>query len=139
MGGIDESELALLPKIELKVDTNIHNMQVTGEILSSLEYLKMNDSIINSFRDLGTSFKNLRVLYVARCGLKEVQGLNAFEQLEELFIGYNYLTDLFDIGFVEHLTVLDAEANSITDIDQLNYLRRCQKLETLTLKGNPVS
>lgn len=72
LGGIDESELALLPKVELRLDTNMHNMQVTGEILSSLEYLKMSDSIINSFRDLGTSFKNLRVLYVARCGLKEV-------------------------------------------------------------------
>ena len=49
------------------------------------------------------------------------------------------MTDLFDIGFVEHLTVLDAESNSIKEVDQLNYLRRCQKLETLTLKGNPVS
>jgi len=44
--GVDQEELALLPKIELRVDTSVHNLQVTGEILSSLEYLKINDSII---------------------------------------------------------------------------------------------
>jgi hypothetical protein len=40
------SELALLPKIELRVDSRFHNLQVTGEILSSLQILKLNDSLI---------------------------------------------------------------------------------------------
>ena len=79
LGGIEVSELAMLPKIELRVDTSSHNLQVTGEILTSLEYLKLNDSIIRSFRDIGTSFKNVRVLHIARCELKEVQGIQAFE------------------------------------------------------------
>ena len=79
LGCVDQADLALLPKIELRVDTRFHNLQVTGEILSSLEYLKMNDSIIPTFRDIGTSFKNVRVLYVGRCELKEVQGIQAFE------------------------------------------------------------
>lgn len=57
--GVDVDELATLPKIELRVDTQSHFLQVTGEILSSLNELKLNDSIIRSFRDLGTSFKNL--------------------------------------------------------------------------------
>ena len=77
--GIEPAQLSLLPKIELRVDTNFHNLQVTGEILPSLECLKMNDSIVDSFRDLGTSFRNLRILYLARCGLKEVQGISVFE------------------------------------------------------------
>jgi hypothetical protein len=72
LGGIEVSELAILPKIELRVDTSSHNLQVTGEILTSLEYLKLNDSIIKSFRDIGTSFKNVRVLHIARCEIKEV-------------------------------------------------------------------
>ena len=70
--GVDEDQLAILPKIELRVDTRCHNLQVTGEILSSLEFLKLNDSIISSFRDIGTSFKSVRVLNIARCELKEV-------------------------------------------------------------------
>ena len=79
LGGIDVEELAFVPKLELRVDTMCHSLQVTGEILSGLEYLKLNDSIIRSFRDLGNSFINVRVLHIARCELKEVRGLNAFE------------------------------------------------------------
>ena len=46
LGGINPEDLAMLPKIELRVDTHFHNLQVTGEILTSLEELKLNDSII---------------------------------------------------------------------------------------------
>lgn len=133
------ADLALLPKIELRVDTRYHNLQITGEILPSLEYLKLNDSIIPTFRDIGTSFKNVRVLYLARCELKEVQGIQAFEQLEELYIGYNDIDELFDIGFLEHLTVLDFEGNKVKDLDQLYYLKRCRKLTHVNMKLNPVS
>lgn len=73
--GVKPEELSLLTKIELRVDTSCHNLQVTGEILSSLEYLRMSDSIIKSFRDLGTSFRFVRVLHLARCELKEVHGI----------------------------------------------------------------
>ena len=72
LGGIDVSELAGLTKIELRVDTSCHSLYVTGEILQSLEYLKLNDSVIRCFRDIGTSFKNVRVLHLARCEIKEV-------------------------------------------------------------------
>jgi len=107
--------------------------------LSSLEFLKLSDSIISSFRDIGTSFKNVRVLHLGRCELTEVQGIQAFEQLEELYIDYNQIDELFDIGFLEHLTVLDLEGNDIKDIDQLYYLRRNQNLTHLNLKFNPVA
>jgi Leucine-rich repeat (LRR) protein len=106
--------------------------------LSSLEYLKLNDSIISTFRDIGTSFKNVRVLHIGRCELKEVQGIQAFEQLEELYISYNEIDELFDIGFLEHLSVLDFEGNNVKDMDQLFYLKRCRKLTHLNLKYNPV-
>lgn len=138
LGGIDQADLAVLPKIELRVDTRFHNLQVTGEILSSLEYLKLNDSIISSFRDIGTSFKNVRVLHIGRCELKEVQGIQAFEQLEELYISYNEIDELFDIGFVEHLTVLDLEGNNVRDFDHLYYLKRCRNLTHVNMKFNPV-
>lgn len=139
LGGIEVSELATLNKLELRVDTTCHSLQVTGEILPSLEYLKLNDSIIGSFRDVGTSFKNVRVLHIARCELKEVQGIQAFEQLEELYISYNEIPDLFDISFCEHLQILDFEANNVSSIDNLYYLRRLSKLTDLNLKHNAVT
>ena len=83
--------------------------------MQSLEWLKLNDSVIPSFRDIGTSFKNVQVLYLGRCELKEVQGIQAFEQLEELYMGYNEIDDLFDIGFIQHLKVLDLEGNNVKD------------------------
>jgi len=70
--GVKSEELSRLTKIELRVDTSCHNLQVTGEILASLEYLRMTDSIIRCFRDIGTSFRFVRVLHLARCELKEV-------------------------------------------------------------------
>lgn len=96
--------------------------------MPSLDYLRLSDSIIKCFRDLGTSFKNVRVLQIARCELKEIQGLLAFEYLEELYISYNEIEDLFDIGFLEHLQVVDLEGNNVKNIDQLFYLKRCPKL-----------
>ena len=59
--------------------------------------------------------------------------------MEELYIGYNEIDELFDIGFIEHLTVLDFEGNNIKDPEQLYYLRRCRKLTHLNLKYNPVA
>ena len=137
LGCIDSADLALLSKIEMRVDTRFHNLQVTGEILSSLEHLKLNDSIIPTFRDIGTSFKNVRVLHLGRCELKEVQGIQAFEQLEELYISYE-IDELFDIGFIEHLAVLDFEGNNVKDFDQLYYLKRCRNLTHVNMKYKPV-
>ena len=54
-------------------------------------------------------------------------------------MSYNDIEELFDIGFLEHLTVLDLEGNNIKSLDQLYYLRRCTKLTDLNLKNNPVS
>lgn len=70
--GVKLEELSTLKKIELRVDTSCHNLQVTGEILCSLESLRMSDSIIKCFRDIGTSFRFVRILHLARCELKEV-------------------------------------------------------------------
>jgi hypothetical protein len=70
--GIEIDELEFLQKIELRVDSSFHNLQITGEILRSLEYLKLNDSIIKNFTDLGTKFTRVRILHLARCELKEI-------------------------------------------------------------------
>ena len=137
--GIPVEELPFLEKIELRVDTSSHNLQTIGEILPSLDYLRLNDSIIKCFRDVGTSFKNVRVLQIARCELKEIQGILAFEFLEELYMSYNEVSDLFDIGFLEHLQVIDLEGNNVKDLDQIYYLQRCPKLTEVNLKSNPVA
>jgi Leucine-rich repeat (LRR) protein len=37
--------------------------------------------------------------------------------LEELFISYNHIDDLFDIGFLENLRILDFEGNNVKSLD----------------------
>lgn len=70
--GVNVDNLASLTKIELRVDSQHHNLQVTGEIMPSLDCLKLNDSVIRCFRDIGTSFQNVRILHMARCEVREV-------------------------------------------------------------------
>jgi Leucine-rich repeat (LRR) protein len=48
--------------------------------------------------------------------------------LEELYMSHNMVEDLFDIGFLEHLKVLDIEGNMIKETNQLYYLQRCKEL-----------
>jgi Leucine-rich repeat (LRR) protein len=86
-----------LEKIELRCDTSCHNLQVTGETLKSLIHLRLNDSIIKSFRDLGTGFQYLQILDVSRCELKEIYGMTAFPNLEELYANFNEIDELYDI------------------------------------------
>jgi len=59
LGDCDPDELLSVNKIELRVDTSCHNLQVTGELLPNLDMLKLNDSIVRCFRDIGTSFRNI--------------------------------------------------------------------------------
>jgi len=110
-----------------------------GEILPSLEYLKLNDSIIRNFTDIGTSFRNVRILHVARCELKEVQGITAFEQLEELYLAYNDIEDLYDLTMLTHLNTLDLEGNNVDSLEQIFYLKRLHRLTEVSLKNNPVT
>jgi len=70
----------------------------------------------------------VRVLHIARCELKEVQGIQALEQLEELYISHNSIDELFDVSLAEHLAVLDMESNNVCDVDMLKYLRRMPRL-----------
>jgi len=92
---------------------------VTGELLPNLDILKLNDSIVRCFRDIGTSFRNIQILHIARCEIKEVQGIQAFEELRELYISFNELDELFDISMLENLEVLDFEGNNITRTEEL--------------------
>ena len=139
LGLEDPNELATLQKIELRVDTQQHNLQVTGELLPNLDKLKLNDSIVRCFRDIGTSFRNIQILHIARCEIREVQGIQAFDELRELYISFNELDELFDISMLENLEVLDFEGNNISKKEELQYLFRLRKLTDINFKMNPIA
>lgn len=133
----DIEEIKQYKKIEIIADTTNLTLQAIGETLKELIELKLNGSIISSLRDVGTSYKNLKVLWISRVGLKDLSGLLAFQNLEELYASYNYVSDISDIEYIEKLQTLDLEANNITDIRQVSHISG--KLKFLTLAGNKIS
>ena len=121
----------------MKVDTTYNNLQIVGEILSSLELLRLSDSFLNSLRDLGTSFRSLRVLWVCRCDLKDLSGIVALESLVELYASYNYIGDLFELSQLTSVKVADFEGNTVKSFDEIMYLATSQNLRDLCLMRTP--
>ncbi|XP_078405464.1 leucine-rich repeat-containing protein 56 isoform X1 [Cetorhinus maximus] len=130
-------DLRQVKVLEMYVDTQENSLGNFGAHLPSLVQLKLNSSFIASVRDLGTSLTKLQVLWMARCGLTDLDGIPSFCSLKELYVAYNSISDVSLVSMLEHLEVLDLEGNSIDDIVQIHYVALCSKLNTLTLEGNP--
>ncbi|XDV52594.1 hypothetical protein PO909_021309 [Leuciscus waleckii] len=120
------------------VDTRQDTLDNFGIYLPKLTQLKMNNSLISSVRDLGTSLSHLQVLWLSRCGLTDLEGVPALASLKELYVAYNSISDLTPVSMLEHLELLDLEGNDVDNLAQLMYLGCCGKLRTLSLEGNPV-
>ena len=72
----------------------------------------MNDSILTQCflcRDLGTSLSHVRILWMARCCLNDLDGITSLQSLEELYVAYNEISDLSALSMLEHLRLLDLE------------------------------
>ncbi|CAM4735214.1 unnamed protein product [Leuciscus chuanchicus] len=124
--------------LEMCVDTRQDTLDNFGIYLPKLTQLKMNNSLISSVRDLGTSLSHLQVLWLSRCGLTDLEGVPALASLKELYVAYNSISDLTPVSMLEHLELLDLEGNDVDNLAQLMYLGCCGKLRTLSLEGNPV-
>ncbi|KAG7265519.1 hypothetical protein CRUP_006663, partial [Coryphaenoides rupestris] len=109
-----------------------------GAYLPRLAELKLNDSTVASVRDLGSTLAHLRVLWLSRCCLTDLDGIIPFTDLKELYVAYNSVSDLSQLSMLEGLQVLDAEGNDVDDLRQVQHLALCSQLHTLSLEGNPV-
>lgn len=78
------------------------------------------------------------MLWLARCGLTDLDGIGSFLALKELYVSYNNISDLSPLCLLEQLEVLDLEGNNVEDLGQMRYLQLCPRLATLTLEGNLV-
>ncbi|RXM35615.1 hypothetical protein EOD39_3996 [Acipenser ruthenus] len=136
LAGVDD--LRLVKVLEMCVDTRENSLGNIGTYLPNLMQLKMNNSLIVSVRDLGTTLSHLQVLWMARCGLSDLDGVPSFCSLKELYLAYNDISDMSQVSMLDHLEILDLEGNNIDDITQVQYLGLCDKLSMLTLEGNPI-
>ncbi|XP_009274299.1 PREDICTED: leucine-rich repeat-containing protein 56 [Aptenodytes forsteri] len=132
--GVDD--LQRVKALEMRVDTRENSLGNFGAYLPNLRELKLNNSLLVSVRDLGTTLSHLHVLWMAHCGLSDLDGISSCSSLKELYIAYNNISDLSQLTWLDHLEVLDLEGNNIEDIDQMQYLGLCCKLSRLTVEGN---
>ena len=61
------------------------------------------------FRDLGSSLNNVRVLWMAQCGLMDLESVSSMSGLRELYLAYNELTDISPCSMLDELRILDVE------------------------------
>ena len=132
-------DLSGVTMLEMVVDTTETSLGNFGQYMPSLGQLKLSDSRIPGVRDLGTSLRNLRVLWLSRCGLADVDGIASIQSLCELYVSFNDIADASPISFLDSLEVLDLEANAISEREQVDYLCMMSQLSTLTLTGNKVT
>ncbi|XP_033106142.1 leucine-rich repeat-containing protein 56-like [Anneissia japonica] len=134
--GVDDLED--IKVLEMRVDTSETSLGNFGSMVPNLKHLKLNNSMIASVRDLGTSLENLQVLWMARCCLQDLDGISSMACLQELYLAYNEITDISPCSMLENLQLLDLEGNNLDDTVQVEFLALCSNLKTLTLEGNPL-
>lgn len=75
-------DLRLVSMLEMCVNTRDNSLGTFGVHLPNLRHLKLNGSCLGSVRDLGTSLGHLQVLWLARCGLTDLDGIGSFPALK---------------------------------------------------------
>lgn len=137
--GFPPEELASRTSLTFQWDCRQQSLQELGLQARQLRELNLSESYIESLRDLGTALVSLQVLYVRRCGLRELEGVSGFPALKELYAAFNCVQSLSPLLFADTLEVLDLELNEVTVVEELEALEGCPLLIALTLEGNPVT
>jgi hypothetical protein len=104
----------------------------------NLKFLKLNDSFIQSIDDLGTNFRNLKILQINNCKLKDLTGIICFEQLEILEAKNNEISDLIELEMSTSIKKLNLENNLIENDENIYFLSSLDNLEYVNLLGNPI-
>ena len=132
------TEIQNLRKLNIKINGSYGLLNQFGQRLVNLKFLKLNDSFIQSIDDLGSNFKNLKILQINNCKLKELSGIICFEQLEILEAKNNEISDLIELEMSTSLVKINLENNLIEDEQNIYFLSSLDNLEYINLRGNPI-
>ncbi len=74
------------------------------------------------------------MLWLARCGLEDLDGLSSMNNLHELYLAYNEIYDISPCSMLEHLKILDLEGyvwefytQKLIPTDEMRYSRGVRK------------
>jgi len=132
------SEIQNLRKLNIKINGSYGLLNQFGQRLINLKFLKLNDSFIQSIDDLGSNFKNLKILQINNCKLKDLSGLICFEQLEIFEAKNNEISDLIELEMCNSLVKINLENNLIENEQNIYFLSSLDNLEYINLLNNPI-
>ena len=135
---IDIPSFQNLNKLAIKINGSYGLLNQFGQRLSNLIYLKLNNSLIQGINDLGTNFKNLKIIQMNNCKLKDLGGLICFEHLEVFEAKNNLISDLIELEMCMSLKKLDLENNLVDNIQNIYFLSSLDGLVYLNLLKNPI-
>ena len=132
------SEIQNLSKLNIKINGSYGLLNQFGERLTNLKFLKLNDSFIQRIDDLGSNFKNLKILQINNCKLKDLSGIICFQELEILEAKNNEISDLIELEMCTSLIKINFENNLIKDEQNIYFLSSLDNLNYINLLGNPI-
>ena len=134
--GVDD--LDDVTRLTISVNRDEQPVETLGTSCPYLRELRLDDSFVQSIRDLGTGLQNLRVLWLSRAGVTELWGISAMPLLEELYVSFNEISDLSSLNYHEGLQVIDLEGNNVAAWEEVEVLETLPELRELSLAGNPI-
>ena len=132
------TDLQKLQKLTIRINGSYGLLNQFGQRLTNLKFLKLNDSFIQSIDDLGSNFKNLKILQINNCKLKDLSGIICFEQLEIFEAKNNEISDLIELEMSSSIKKLNLENNLIENEQNIYFLSSLEDLEYINLLGNPI-
>ena len=132
------TDLQKLQKLTIRINGSYGLLNQFGQRLTNLKFLKLNDSFIQSIDDLGSNFKNLKILQINNCKLKDLTGIICFEQLEILEAKNNEISDLIELEMSSSIKKLNLENNLVANEENIYFLSSLEDLEYINLLGNPI-
>ena len=132
------TEIQNLKKLTIRINGSYGLLNQFGQRLINLQFLKLNDSFIQSIDDLGSNFKNLKILQINNCKLKDLSGIICFEQLEIFEAKNNEISDLIELEMSTSIVKLNLENNLIENEQNIYFLSSMDNLVYINLLGNPI-
>ena len=135
---IPEENLYNLKKLSIIITNDYGLLNQFGNFLPQLKLLKLNNSNILNFNDIGTNFNNIICLQMKNCHLKNINGIICMQNLQIFDIENNEVSDLLDIDMCTKLRKIVLKKNNISDSDNLTFLSSITKLEYIDIRDNPI-
>ena len=120
-------------KLEFKQFLKIDNLNP----LVSLTRLYMDNNFIERITGLDNLI-HLVWLDLSFNRIQKVEGLENLKRLQVLALYQNQILKLENLDHLPHLNVLRIGKNRLSNRDDILYLRRLQRLRTLSVAGNPM-